>query len=159
VIVPVTFDRNGGFTIGTPQALIGLPSVPVDTSLDAVSRSNPSAGAKEAMDLCVGPENLDQVVGMAQLPGNQVHRFTLTNGREPELQSDALVWAIQSKGLLPARSGTWIDPLCVVVQAVPPAFPLGATPYHFLPYGTLGEFFSPPPDFIWPEAALPSLAP
>lgn len=160
VIVRVTFDQNGGFTIGPPQTLIRLPDVPVDTSLEAVSRTSLTASAKVALNLCVAPANLDQVVGMARLPANQVHRFTLTNGREPELQTDALVWAIQLKGLLPERaSDAWIDPLCVVVQAVPPAFPLGATRYQFLPYGTLGEFFSPPRDFVWPEAALPSLAP
>lgn len=92
----------------------------------------------------------DLVAGMAQLPARDVRRFMLTNGNEPELQTDALVWAIQYDGVIPGRRGDTIDPLCVLV---------GAETYIYAPYGVEGQPFSPPPDFTGPAAALPPLEP
>jgi hypothetical protein len=103
------------------------------------------------LDQCVRAEDRDKILGMAQLPARDVHRFSYTNGNEPELQTDTLVWAIQLKGAFPARrGGDVIDPLCVVVAGVP---------YMYAPYGSVGETFVPPADFVPPVAALPSLAP
>jgi hypothetical protein len=128
-----------------------MPIVPVDTSLTAVSLSNPPAGAKEALAMCVRPEDLDKVAGMAQLPAKEVRRFTLTNGNEPELQTDKLVWAIQMKGSSASRTGVdVIDPLCVVIDGIS---------HKYVPYGGVDGKFVPPADFVPATAALPPLAP
>ncbi len=141
-------------TASQPQAGAvgeGMPDVPVDPTLDAVSKSAPSNDAAKAMGLCLREGELDQVTGMAELPARDVHRFTLTNGKEPELQKESLAWAIQLKGHFWTRRGDEvIDPLCVVVDGIP---------LHYAPYGHVGERFVPPSDFLPPEAALPSLAP
>jgi hypothetical protein len=139
-------------TASQPQAVSeGMPDVPVDSTLQAVSKSAPSGDAAKAMELCLREGELDQVTGMAQLPARDVHRFMLTNGKEPELQKESLAWAIQLKGHFWTRRGyEIIDPLCVVVDG---------TPLRYAPYGHVGEKFVPPSDFLPPEAALPPLAP
>src|SRR5262245_27064912 len=66
-----------------------LPSVPVDWSLTPVSRGNPGAEARAALDLCVRPEDSGAVAGMALLPSaRDVKKYMFTNGKEPELQDD-----------------------------------------------------------------------
>ena len=148
------------------QPALGMPDVPVDPTLKAVSRTNPPADAKEALNLCVREGELDNVVGMAQLPARDVHRFSLTNGKEPELQTDTLVWAIQFKGTFFSRGGAdVIDPLCVVIDltAAHGGYVAGTssigTAIHYVPYGRVGETFTPPKDFVPAVAALPPLAP
>ena len=107
--------------------------------------------ALTALDQCVRAEDRGKIVGMAQLPARDVHRFTYTNGNEPELQTDELVWAIQMEGqFLSRRGGQTIDPLCVVIDGAP---------ITYAPYGQVGETFEPPSDFAPPIAALPTLAP
>lgn len=133
-------------------AKLSFPAdLPVDPSLTPVSRSSPTLDAKAAIALCLGDSSLDQVAGMAQLPGNEVRRFMFTNGKEPSLQTDDLVWAIQLKTSLTVLVGPpVVDPLCVVI---------GGTRTFYAPYGTVAGAFSPPPDFVWPISALPPLAP
>lgn len=144
-------SSDTGSVAASPQPALGMPNVPVDTSLAAVSLSNPPVGAKEALSMCVRSEDLSKVAGMAQLPANQVHRFTLTNGNEPELQTDKLVWAIQMKGSFASRTGVGIiDPLCVVIDGIS---------HRYVPYGGVDGKFVPPADFVAATAALPSLAP
>ena len=128
----------------------GLPDVPVDSTLEAVSKTNPDADAAAALDQCVRPGDIDKVVGMAHIPARDVHRFTLTNGKEPELETDALVWAIQLKGGIHSSFGVMLDPLCVVLRG---------EPIQFVPYGLVGEPFAVPEGFVEAVAALPSLAP
>jgi hypothetical protein len=128
----------------------GFPGLPIDPALAAVSLSNPPAGAAEALDLCVSPGVEDEVAGMAQLPASEVHRFTLTNGKEPELQTDSLVWAIQLEGLIPSRFGRLIDPLCVVIDGVRVTYE---------PYGSEGQQVVTLPGFVEPTSALPPLEP
>jgi hypothetical protein len=132
----------------SPAAVLGFRGLPVDPSLKPVSASDPAAAA--ALHLCVRLDQFPLVAGMAHLPGRDVHRFMLTNGNEPELATDELVWAIQLQGPIQERQFTVIDPLCVVV---------GAEAFHYVPYGVQGEAFSPPPGFVEPEVALPPLLP
>jgi hypothetical protein len=127
------------------------PGLPVDLSLTPVSRSQPGDEAAAVLARCLADGNLDAVAGMAQLPGNRVREFMLTNGKEPELQSDQLVWAVQLQGPIAAIVGPDIfDPLCVVI---------GDQRLMFAPYAVADGSFTPPPDFIWPRLALPPLAP
>ena len=136
----------------TSSAVTGLPAgLPVDQTLEAVSRSDPTPAAKAALDACVRAGEIDSVVGMAQLPAREVHRFMLTNGNEPELDVDGVVWAVQLEGEFFGRRGAVIDPLCVVLP--------NGRPVTFAPYGVVGRPFTPPADFLPPSMALPPLAP
>ena len=83
------------------------------------------------------------------LPATELHRYTLTNGKEPELANAGLIWAIQLEGHIPMRVGTAIDPLCVVINGERTIY---------VPYGLEGEPFSNPYNFEWPQWALPPLA-
>ena len=144
-------------TDGTPvsssaiSAELGMPNVPVDTSLEPISRSTPSQAAAAALALCVREGEIHLVSGMAQLPAREVHRFMLTNGKEPELQDDALVFAVQFKGAIPERYGAMIDPLCVVFE--------DGTRFYYMPYGTQEKPSKVPSDFTAATVALPPLAP
>jgi hypothetical protein len=139
--------------VPSSSAVSGLPrGLPVDPTLGPVSRSGPTPAEKAVLDACVRPSDIYAVVGMAQLPAREVHRFMLTNGNEPELGVDGLVWAVQLEGeFFSRRGGNTIDPLCVVMS--------NGTPYHYAPYGQVGEPFTPPADFVPPSMALPPLAP
>jgi hypothetical protein len=132
---------------------MGLPEgLPIDQTLEPVSRSRPTREAKAVLDMCVPSGDLDAVAGMALLPARDVHRYMLSNGNEPELRgSSLLVWAVQLDGTFLRRRGTVIDPLCV-------ATPNGVWGV-FAPYGHVGEPFTPPADFVPPSMALPPLAP
>ncbi len=127
-----------------------LRVLPVDPNLSAVSLANPSAEAKAAMDLCVRAG--DTVAGMAYLDSaRDVRKYMLTNGNEPELQTDKPAWIIQFSGAWTFRNWTAYNPVCVVVDGVR---------MIFAPYGTAadGPAWSPPADFVWPTVALPPLA-
>lgn len=129
-----------------------LPEVPVDTTLTPVSRSAPSPEAKAAMDLCLRAGELAAVAGMARLASaRDVKNYMLTNGNEPELQADVPVWVIQIKGIWNYRRWDAFNPVCVVKNGVS---------MMFAPYGEpeLPDW-TPPPDFVGPRLALPSLAP
>jgi hypothetical protein len=162
VMVLVEADDAGKVTAHGPQAApspsvpaaTGFRGLPIDTSLEAVSPDDPEVAA--ALNLCVRPDQRPLIVGMARLPANEIHRFMLTNGNEPELAADELAWAIQLQGHVlistraPAGNIVVINPLCVVI---------GGTPTTYAPYGQEGTPFSPPPDFVWPAVALPPLLP
>lgn len=137
------------------QTPVPLPAVPVDQSLVAVSRSAPNAAAKAALDLCVRPDDMPRVVGMALLASaRDVRKYMLTNGNEPELQEDVPVWMIQLEGPVRYRTWTVVHPVCVVK---------GSARYIFAPYGGEGPngVWSPSADlgFTPPQLALPSMAP
>ena len=135
-----------------PSAAPDLPNVPVDASLTAVSRSNPGRDAQAVIDLCVRPGDLDAIAGMAQLPSAQdVKKYMLTNGHEPELKDDVPVWMVQFKGPIKYRWGTAFNPVCVVKDGI-------STIY--VPYGTAEHpDESVPSDFKEATLALPPLAP
>jgi hypothetical protein len=91
---------------------------------------------------------------MAKLASaRDVQKYMLTNGREPELQDDTPVWVVQLKGSIEYRWGTAFNPVCVVKD--------DGTRWIFLPYGgaTRSGPWSPLPEVVGPELALPSLAP
>ena len=128
-----------------------LPKVPVDPALAAVSRSSPEADARTALKLCV--REGDVVAGMAHLASaRDVHKYMLTNGREPELQVDEPVWMVQLAGEVSFRGRTLYNPVCVVING---------EPLVFAPYGSKadGPSWAPPADFVLPVVALPALAP
>ena len=130
---------------------LGMPDVPVDSSLTPISRSAPAKAASAALNLCVREGEMDLVSGMAELPASEVHRFMLTNGKEPELQGDTPVFAVQFKGPVPERYGTMIDPLCVVFE--------DGTRFYYMPYGLEGQPSKAPPDFKAATSALPPFSP
>jgi hypothetical protein len=131
-----------------------LPAVPVDSTLAAVSRSNPGPDAKAALDLCGASDQLELVAGMALVPrARDVGKYMPTNGKEPELQSDTPVWLIQFKGeLAHAHVGTVFNPVCMVMNG------------DYTPYGPYGDRSGTKaatllPGFTAPILALPTLAP
>lgn len=152
VIVLVLVGRLQGRNSQT-----GAPPVPiVDATLDAVSASAPSPAAAKAMDLCyVEVYGSDRVAGMAQVPANKLTLYLPFAGVEPELQTDALVWAIAFQGEFTfSRSGTTaLDPVCVVN---------GDDFTFYAPSGYRdrdGTWTSPIPRQAPPQLALPPLAP
>jgi hypothetical protein len=127
--------------------------LPVDPALTPVSRSNPGPEAKAALELCVRPDELALVVGMALLPSaREVGRYMLSNGKEPELQDDAPVWLVQLEGPVTYRFGTVFHPTCMVKKGEPTLF---------MAYGGSqdGATWTPPVDFTPATRALPPLAP
>lgn len=151
--VPSTGPTTTADATPIAEALVtGLPiDLPIDQTLIGVSRSNPAPAAQSAMDACLRSGEIDAVIGMAQLPAREVRRFMLTNGNEPELQGEQLVWAVQLKGDISYRGRAITDPLCVVLA--------NGRPVIFAPYGQAGERFTPPEGFIQPTVALPPLLP
>ena len=133
-------------TIPQPSNATGFRGLPVDPSLTPVSLADP--GVSTALSACGWRDQWSKVAGMARLPANEVHRFMLTNGREPELQTDEQVWAIQFQGGVLARTAILVDPMCVVIRGAP---------VIIAPYGNQGASFSPLPGFLWPQVALPPL--
>src|SRR6267142_1668604 len=100
-------------TSGTPAGL------PVDTTLEAVSASAPSAEAKAALDLCGVDAARGQVAGMALVPSSkEVGKYAPMYGTEPELKTDRPAWVIQLKGEIQGRVGVLVDPTCVVIDGV-----------------------------------------
>lgn len=105
--------------IGTPRpAQSSLP--PIDTSIEPVSLSKPSAEAAEALRICQVLEyhGADKVGGMGRIPHarDAIHYAPLT-GKEPEIDTDDPTWLITFRGELqmPMLQQVWIDPTCVVV--------------------------------------------
>jgi hypothetical protein len=105
------------------------------------------------MELCgVDPSN-GQIAGMALVPsGPEVALYVPLFGTEPELETDQPVWVIQLQGKIRYRSGTFIDPTCVVS---------GGIPYTLITHGFMsnGVVVTPEPVPQPPTRALPSLAP
>jgi hypothetical protein len=152
---PPVGSGDGGAPEACPTPPLTTPDrlptdLPVDSSLAAVSLSNPSPEASAALSRCVRRSDWDKIAGMAQLPARDLHRFTYTNGHEPELQTDALVWAIQLRGDNDDTVGIALDPLCVVIDGIAWTYP---------PWGMAGEHYVAPSSFVLPGAALPSPAP
>jgi hypothetical protein len=137
------------------------PSKPrsVDTTIEAVSASHPSASAAEALESCgiTGEYGVgtDKVAGMGHLErARDAPRYVNLTGKEPEIQVDKPAWVIQLQGevVLPRGFGTALDPTCVVIDGVHYLFMTG-------PYTTNGETTQPLQPERPPDLLLPPLAP
>lgn len=107
-------------------ARTGPISPPVDDGLEPVSLTHLSAGAKEALTLCVREGEIGLVAGMAELASaRDVPRYGWFFGKPPELQTDAPAWVVQFAGDVPGRYGTDHDPTCVVINGVRTVFGTG----------------------------------
>ena len=98
----------------TPTASSDAGTLPVDPSLNAVSLSTLSDGAKEALQLCGLLDSTSLVSGMALLvrPPDAV-KYARFYGIEPALQIDGPIWMITTKGSIVLRAGKYVDPTCV----------------------------------------------
>jgi hypothetical protein len=145
----------------TPPPVRPLPSVPIDGTIEPVSRSRPGAAAAAALAACGvdRPPRLDTVAAMGLVShAHDVPRYARMFGTEPELQTDAPAWVIQLAGRID-YAGHWADnPVCVVI---------GGQHWTFAPevYGgpdaeTGQQVFNPNPSIAPdPPFRLPSLAP
>lgn len=144
---------NGAFFTGSNRTASG-PAI--DTLLDPVSLSNPTADAAEALKLCqvdrLGPEN---VAGMGHVPADKLVDYAPFAGVEPELTGDELVWAVVFDGKSTfGRTGTTVvNAVCVVSNGDPTIYaPSGHWDRGGVWHAGVSRD-SPPP------LALPTLAP
>jgi hypothetical protein len=132
-------------------------SLPVDTSIEAVSASRPSSAAAEAMKVCdVDALGIDAIAGMGLIDSaTRAISYAPLTGLEPELATSKPAWMIQWKGNIPQlRSNeTWVDPVCIVIDGYGGFYATGPV---VLPDGSL---YTPAPVTRPPEYSLPSLAP
>jgi hypothetical protein len=109
---------------------LGFRSLPVDTTLTALSQSHLSPEAQAALNACVRPSSADRIVGGALVPSaHDVGKYMPTNGNEPELQGDGPVWLFQLSGVFTIRFNM-VDPVCMV---------RGSQPVWFAPYDAHGN--------------------
>jgi len=144
----------------TPATPTARASLPVDPSMEAVSRSSPQPAAKQALEACgfndFQQRPLSMVAGMGKAPSGYAARdYAPLTGREPELMTEAPVWMIQFTGEMPNpfAGEVWIDPLCVVINGEAGFYGIGDT---ILPDGSVS---TPLPVAELPSYSLPSLAP
>lgn len=140
-------------------AAVGGETPTADGTIAAVSASNPSAEAADAMARCQVGESipLTMVAAMGRVPSaRDVPRYVPLTGKEPEIQTDAPAWVIQLSGDIPMpQSGeVWRDPVCVVVA--------GGSGYYATGPVTntaTGEVMTPTGPAVPPDLKLPPLAP
>jgi hypothetical protein len=136
--------------IATPPA-----AGPIDTSIVAVSASNPTAPAKQALDACSAYDiGLDHVVGMGLVAQAKDVGLYIPLGATPlAAPMTDPVWVIKFHGTVPEpKAGVgWVDPCCVVANGLP----------QFLAYGpeidlSTGSVIR---NYYWGGAAARSLPP
>lgn len=135
------------------QGEVGYAGLAIDTTLQSISRSNPTKEAKAAMDQCWGLDD-SHVVGAALVPeASDAAKYAPFVATQSELKSDAPVWIVQYEGDWNFRGHVSHDPTCMVVDGVG---------FFFVTHGGVGsdgqvtEPFAAP---ISPTLALPPLAP
>jgi hypothetical protein len=143
-------------TLPPPAVPTPPPPPPVDTSIPAVSASNPSPRARSALEACGAYDlGLDHVAGMGELArGTDAPRFGLS-ALAPEVHTSAPVWLIQFRGEVPQLMAgqSWTDPICMVSNGKPSFFATG--PIRDLGSGMIVRGY-------WPlrgVASLPPLSP
>ena len=138
-------------------------TTPIETPLPgdvrAVSASNPSAGALDAMAKChIGDMiPIAKVTGMGQIASaTDLYRYIPLTGREPQLREEGPAWIIQVHAELPqpGSNEVWIDPTCVVTQDDFGYFATGP-----VRNAATGALFTPEAPAIPPDRKLPALAP
>lgn len=136
-------------------------AIPVDTTIDPVSLSNPPADAERALELCrvrdwIDRNGTDVIAGMGKIDRakDAVHYARLT-GLEPELQSDRPAWLVQFRGDIRVDwELVFTDPICIVVDGDGGFFGTG-------PVRQVGTdvTVTPQPAKQEPDRALPPLEP
>lgn len=134
----------------------------MDASITSVSRTSPTAEAREALEACqIGDDQMDQIIGMGLVPrGRDLPRYINISGTEPEIDSDSPAWAITLRGEVPQPTSheVWIDPTCVIIDGEQGYFATGGG-YKVLESGKRGPFIPPLETTPGPDLALPPLAP
>lgn len=132
--------------------------LPVDTSLAAVSRSNPGKEAQAALDLCHVTDlyGMDSVTRMAQIPSAiEAPTYVRLTGREPQIQTKDFAWLLEFEGGTPEPyvHSTWFDMVCIVIDGSPMEYATGDR------VASDGTVTKPPDVASAPTLALPTLAP
>jgi hypothetical protein len=92
--------------------------LPVDPSITPISRSNPGADAKAALDLCGW--RIDQVAAMGLVPSaRDVYKYTPLRANDPERQTDHPAWVVEFAGDWSFRGWVAHQPTCAVIDGVP----------------------------------------
>ncbi len=143
-----------------PTSVTGRP---VDPRIAPVSRSSPSAEARQALDACLIPDEkrLDQVIGMGLVPRTtDLYRYIKIPATPNEIQKDSSAWAIALRGEVPQAMSDeiWFDPTCVIIDGEQGWFATGAM-QKVLPGGELGPLILSSKLTPGPDLALPPLAP
>jgi len=144
----------------TPATPTARASLPVDPSMEAVSRSSPQPAAQRALEACgfndFQQRPLSMVAGMGKAPSGYAARdYAALSGNEPELMTEDPVWMIQLGGELPDpfTGEVSIDPLCISIGGDGLIYSVGEI---ILSDGTV---YTPQPVPAPPRYSLPSLAP
>lgn len=102
--------------------LRGFMGRPVDSTIAAVSATQPTADAAEVLELCqVGEPQLKDVAGMGLVPSaREIPKYVRLVGVEPELQTDSAAWVVAFEGELaqPMSHEVWVDATCIVIDGV-----------------------------------------
>lgn len=133
---------------------------PIDLSIAAVSRSDPSPAAQAALSACgasgpkgVGVTTAFVISGMGLVPhARDVPEYVPLWGIEPEIQTDKPAWVIQMAGRVDWGDSWGVDPVCVVIDGASSMFEPGT-------YGRGTQTVVPPTPSRSPTRALPPLAP
>lgn len=127
-------------------------SLPVDSSLTPISRSDPGPEAKAALSLCGLDGGDPRIVGAAKLPSSEaIPTYAPVKG--PELGRTAEpAWLFQLKGDYVGRRFTYVDPTCAVIDG---------DPYMYVSNGKRvdGKQIPVPPVENPPTMALPPMVP
>jgi hypothetical protein len=140
-------------------AVSSTAELPIDASIAAVSLSDPSPEAADALRICQVTENLgpDLVSGMGRIDhAREVVRYAPLTGLEPEIKTDAPAWIVTFKGEvpMPMTGEIWIDPTCIVVGGDGGFYATG--PVQIL---SSKVTVTPVPAKQQPDLALPPLLP
>lgn len=150
--------RGGNDTPIATAPLRGFMGRPVDSTIAAVSATQPTADAAEVLALCqVGEAQLMDVAGMGLVPSaRDLPKYVRLVGVEPELQTDSAAWVVAFEGELaqPMSHEVWVDATCIVIEGVAGFYATGGA-------RDVGSdvLVTPPPVSPEPSLALPPLRP
>jgi hypothetical protein len=157
IATPMSIAPPDASTSSEPTAA-SADRPPIDTSIDAVSLSDPSPEAADALRICrVLDFGADKVSGMGRIDkARDAVRYATFTGTEPEIRTDAPAWLVAFGGEIPMpMSGEiWIDPTCIVVGGDGGFYATG--PVRIL---SSGVTVTPLPAGQEPDLALPPLLP
>jgi len=128
---------------------------PVDPGIAAVSLSNPTAEAAQALEVCrVADYGADKVAAMGHVDRAREVTHYVRLGQHPELQTDKPAFVVEFRGELPVARWIMTDPTCIVIDGEALFFGTG-------PVRLVGEEVqvTPQPIEPGPDRALPPVQP
>jgi len=112
--------RTGAAEPTAAPAATALPmgdSRPIDNSIAAVSMSNLSAGAKQALELCTLINQPALVAGMGFVArAREAGKYAPFHENTIELKNDAPAWVITTNRTIELAGAQAIEPTCVVID-------------------------------------------